>query len=234
MKTIINIIPMLFAGLLLSCTNSIDNNLRSNLDGTITIQGRVLVEGTNTPPQGINTLNITNRWIDSNKGENEMAYIDKKGFYRITIQKGDTLKLMPNYLIYKKRIHKHTITDLHKNQIINFTVHLDSTVYKEIIQKSPNSKKKLDKLLNNINPNKLISISGTVLNKNTGKPIVGLPISPISIENAKGLGSFNLTNEYGQFSIRVPQNISVGFNTLHENRSTYVTASKDTILTLTL
>lgn len=222
---------------LIPIDQNISKELKTNLDGSITIQGRVLVEGTNEPPKGITSVNIANKWkykTPDGNGQNEAVFVDKDGYYLITIEKGDTLILVTNGLFYKSKLPSYTLINLDHNQIQNFTLQVDSTNYNNIVKNAPHNLVEIEKEMDRINIQKMVTISGTVLNKNNGKPISGLPVSQRFIRNAVGTASFHLTNKQGQFSISVPQYSSIGFNSLSKTRTATVYASKDTIVNITL
>lgn len=243
MQYIYYLIGIAILNLSIACSNPVPinqdtgNNLKQNLDGSITIQGRVLVEGTNEPPKGITAVNIANKWKFSTPdgiGQNEAVFVDKDGYYVITIQKGDTLTLMPSILYYKSNTPQYTLINLDHNQTHNFTIKLDSTNYKNAAKNAPDFLQEIEKEFDRVNLKKMVTISGTVINKTTGKPISGLPVSQRLIRNSTGSGSLHLTNKEGQFTITVPQYSTIDFNVLSKTRSATLYTSKDTIVNIQL
>ena len=243
MKNIKNLLSLSLIGLVLSCQqapSSLNNSqevLKTNLDGTITIQGRVLVAQTNEPPIGVNSIDITNRWVYSNKeknlkGDNEKVYIDKNGYYRITIQKGDTIKLNTFQYLYKTNLPQYSLTNIESNSIINFTINTDSTVYKRIEKVSPEAKASLDQFIAEANPEKLVTIAGTVKDKSTHLPLTNLLITISYIQNSRGMALFHLSDEQGNFSITVPQKATLQFNPWSKTRYFEISSTKDTVVNI--
>lgn len=210
-------------------------DLTTNLDGSLTIQGRVLVKETNQPPTGITTVNIANKWkfeIKERgiKGENEKVYVDKNGYYRITIQKGDTIQLIPNNLIYKEITPNNKITGIEKNSTINFTLQTDSMPYLNGVRNYPHMKAKMDSFLHATNPEKILTVSGIVTNKETGKPIKGLAIYVLFQHNTRYINTHHLTDEYGQYTLNVPYHSNLSFEAAnYPKRTQDLTVIKDTV-----
>ncbi|MHC5310950.1 peptidase associated/transthyretin-like domain-containing protein [Myroides sp. LJL116] len=241
MKKIYYLLSLCIIGLILACNNQSTKNkenkdiLTTNLDGTITIKGRVLVQETNQPPKGINTINISNKWkfeIKERgvKGENQRVYLDKNGYYQITIEKGDTMQFIANNIIYKQSLIHYKVADFTKNSTINFTVKTDSTPYLDGISKFPQAKPLLDKFLNDTDPEKTFNFSGTIINKETNKPINGLPIFINYHQNTIGTTAHHLTNEQGEFKLNVPYNTLLRFSASNSpNRTQKIYVTKDTI-----
>ena len=243
MKNIKNLLSLSLIGLVLSCQqapSSLNNSqevLKTNLDGTITIQGRVLVAQTNEPPIGVNSIDITNRWVNSNreknvKGDNEKVYIDKNGYYRITIQKGDTIKLNTFQYLYKTNLPQYSLTNIEQNNILNFTIDIDSTVYKRVEKVSSEAKVSLDQFIAKVNSDKLVTIAGTVNDKSTNLPITGVLITIPYIQNSRGIVLYHLSDEQGNFSITVPQNATLKFNPRSKTRYFEISSTKDTVVNI--
>ncbi|MHC5354569.1 hypothetical protein ACYSNX_10405 [Myroides sp. LJL115] len=239
MKNIIFLLSLCSIGLILACSNltSMDTKeeLTTNLDGSITIQGRVLVKETNQPPSGITSVNIANRWkfeIKDRrvKGENEKVFVDNNGYYRITIQKGDTIQLIPNNLIYKQITPNNKITGIEKNSTINFTLQTDSMPYLNGIKNYPHTKARIDRFLNETNPEEILTVSGIVKDKETGKLVKGLAIYVRFQHNTRYINTHHLTDEYGQYTLNVPYNSNLSFEAAnYPKRTQELTVFKDTV-----
>ncbi|MHC5201471.1 hypothetical protein ACYSNV_04520 [Myroides sp. LJL119] len=209
-----------------------------NIDGTITIQGRVIDPITNLPPEGITTINISNKWkwlvkipgVPKN-GENEKVFLDKKGFFSITINKEDTIQVLPTKLLYQTNLHNYKITNLKNNQILNFTVKRDSTIYKEVLKSDPRAKEILATYLSQSNPEKIITISGTIASKITQKPIANASVGVFGINNITGAMTFHMTDNYGQFSMQVPKN-SIFILNPATPQSKYFKVTNDTVINI--
>ncbi|MHC5310888.1 hypothetical protein ACYSNM_12655 [Myroides sp. LJL116] len=223
-------------GFITSCDNLhtpiIESNpLLQNVDGTITIQGRVLVKNTNTPPEGVNTINIANKWkfFKKNlnaKGENEKVFVDKDGYYNITINKGDTIQFLPYHHFYKQKKPSYNLHSFENNQIVNFLVEpIDSSIGEQIVSKSYKNKE-----IFNVNPNKLVTLAGTVISKETGKPLENIMIMSPFYYTTLGYTTHHLTNKEGQFIITIPQNSIIAISSNTDSTITnYI--EKDTIIT---
>ncbi|MCC9043581.1 hypothetical protein LNQ81_12945 [Myroides sp. M-43] len=220
-------------------TATISNVTDQNLDGTITIQGFVTVKGTNTAPLGITTMNISNKWTWLDKdyqeyGENQRVYIKKDGYYNITINKGDTLVLIPNQYLYKD-FTNYTYTNLTQNQILNIEIEQDLPKMKDLEKNNERVYNNLQKHIKNSgNTDKLITVSGIVYSKETKQPLKDIIILTEFSVNTNGIGSFHRTDSIGQFSLRVPQNKKIAVNPLSYTNSIRFSAEKDTVANIIL
>ncbi|UVD79117.1 hypothetical protein NWE55_13445 [Myroides albus] len=191
--------------------------IETNLDGSITIQGRVTVKGSDKPLLGVTTMNVKNKWTHSQElnssykgiktiayGENKRVFVDKKGFYRITIDKKDTLVLIPTHSLYKRPKY---YTGFTKNQILNIELEQTPETYLAFKKKYKDSGiEQFEKYLKEVNPEKIITVTGTIYDKKTKKPLYQKDINILNQENTRGSVSFHFTDKYGQFFLRVPQN----------------------------
>lgn len=244
MKNSIFFLSLFTISFFIACTNypttteSSNNSLTSNVDGTITIQGKVSVYGSDLPPVGISSVTIANKWVFESKnkmvkGDNEKVYIDKNGFYRITINKNDTIKLVPSYLFYKTNLPQYALSNLDKSQVINFTVYPDSTAFKNVYNYSTKARVRLEKFIKNASIDTLVTVAGTVTNTKK-KPLINLPVSASFLTNSMGVGTYHTTNEAGQFIIVVPKNTPIRFNPLSRSRTAEVLATQDTIINISI
>lgn len=197
----------------------------------ITIQGRVIDKNTNEPPQGIHTVNIANKWkfykeSMKSRGENERVFVNKDGYYSITIKKEDTIQFIPYHQYYKQNKPTYKLYGFENNQIINFYVEAKNLLIQEEIENNISTKSELL----NLNPSKLVTLSGTVLNKETGKPIENITILSVYDTNTSGGSTQHLTNEEGHFMITLPQNSLVVINPLTPSK-VITNVQKDTIIT---
>lgn len=223
-------------GLITSCDNlpeqTVENQpLFENIDGTITIQGRVLVKNTNKPPIGINTVNIANKWKFykeelNAKGENEKVFVNKEGYYKITIQKEDTIQLIPYKHFYKQNNPAYKLHGLKKNQIVNFYIETESPLIEQQIENKSGPGEKIF----NVNPNKLVTLAGKVINKKTGKPLENVMVMSVFNYSTLGCVTHHLTDKDGQFVITLPQNSLVAISSdIHPSPTNVI--QKDTIIT---
>lgn len=237
MKKIILLLSLCFIGLIISCTNSTTispNNLvtLNDKNDSITIQGRVFVKGSDLPPVGINTVNISNKWNFykkslNAKGENQRVFVDTKGYYNIKIQKGDTLQFIPYSKLYKNTYKNYKLHGLDKSQTINFTVDIDSILYYKL--QKDNSLSPFTYL--DLNPDKLFKTSGVIINKDTKKPMENVLISSVHDSNTLGNSTHCLTDENGKFSLNLPDKSLILIDPLNPLRQ-QILVTKDTILTI--
>ncbi|EHO13120.1 hypothetical protein HMPREF9714_00954 [Myroides odoratimimus CCUG 12901] len=179
-------------------------------DNKITIQGRVTVKATDSVPLGLTTMNIKNKWVWKNQelqvyGENERVFVDKKGYYKIQIEKTDTLVLIPNYIIYGRDTAAYTFTDFTKDEILNISVEPKNKEYEAQVKNNPTLKNYLDKHVQTVDPEKLITIKGNIYSKKTQKPLKNVDVGSAFNNNTEGTGTYHLTDTNGAFSIKVPK-----------------------------
>lgn len=239
-------IAILSLTLLISCnyinqTTKYSSDIKDsiNLNGSITIQGRLTLIGTNNPPTGVNTVNISNKWVSRNnrtklKGINQRVYVDKKGYYSITIEKGDTLVLIPNNLFYKTSIPNYTLANLNKNKTINFTLIPDSTNYKKLIQQRSELTERILENLHLIDTDTLLTITGIINNKETMKPLQNIDIVELGVPNTTGSVSHTFTDIQGYFKITVPKNSNIMINGFNLQSRLHFFPTRDTIINLKL
>lgn len=210
----------------------------TNNDKNIVIQGRVLVQGTDSAPLGLTTVNIKNKWVwkdESQKayGENKRVFVDKKGYYKITIEKGDTLVVVPNHVIYGRDTNKYTFANLDKSQTLNIELIKDEIGYQNLINSNEVLKSNIDNLIKNVNPEHLVSIRGTIKNKKTNQPIENVDVSSAFNNNVMGVGTYHLTDQLGNFHLKVPKGNLCSILALSANPLRF-TAQNDTIINLFL
>lgn len=212
----------------------------TNLDGTITIQGRITVEETNLPPKGITSVNIKNKWkwkddsIDPPfYGENEKVYADKNGFYSITINKGDTLVVIPNQNLYES-YKKHIYTNLQHNQVLNIHIKEDKNKRNRIKKEKPIVYESLMKHVSEADPEDLITVSGIVYSKESNKPLKGINVSLGFLTNTNDVATYRLTDKNGQFTITSPKNNLISINGLYYPNSVFFYPAKDTVVNVYL
>ena len=209
-----------------------------NIDGSITIQGKVTIKGTDTPPLGITTMNVSNKWITKvdNQiihGENQHVYVNQQGYYSITIEKGDNLVLIPNPFLYKD-FSNYSYTNLQESQVLNIQVEEDFDKLIELEKNNPLIAENLRKHLNEANVDTLIQIAGRVYNQKTMKPLQKVVVSPSFLLNTKNIGTYHLTDKRGQFFLTVPKNKEIIINPLSTKSSITFSAKQDTIVDIYL
>lgn len=178
------------------------------VDNKITIQGSVSVAGTDSVPLGLTTMNIKNKWAWKDKtleayGENDRVFVDKKGYYKIQIEKSDTLVLIPNHIIYGRDMAQYTFSGFTKDKILNITVKPQMQEYQAQIKDNAQLKVYLEKHLKTVNPEKLITIQGNIYSKKTQKPLKNIDVGSAFNNNTEGIGTYHLTDSNGSFSIKV-------------------------------
>lgn len=179
-------------------------------DNKITIQGKVTITGTDSVPLGLTTMNIKNKWVWKDQalqvyGENERVFVDKKGYYKIQIDKTDTLVLIPNHIIYGRDLTAYAFTGFTKNQTLNISVESKTQEYKAQIKDNVKLRSYLDKHLQTVNPEKLITIKGNIYSKKTQKPLKNIDVGSAFNNNTEALGTFHLTDSNGGFNIKIPK-----------------------------
>ena len=218
-----------------------------NLDGSITIQGRITVKNTDNAPLGVTSVNIKNKWAFSKDitkfikkespkktiayGENKMVFVNKQGYYKITIDKNDTLAFIPDKLLYKQPKY---ITGLTQNQTINIELEpLPQQIIQDFEKNNPAAYQAYYNFLNTVNQDSLITISGIVNKKKTKTPLENIYIVNSFLYNTEGASSFHFTDKYGQFSLKSPKNSQILITDGHSNHIDF-TAKNDTIINLYL
>ncbi|MDM1379904.1 hypothetical protein [Myroides marinus] len=235
-----SIFPFLLIGILLTaCKSNTHTNRRvADNNKNIVIQGRVLVQGTDSAPLGLTTINIKNKWIwkdESQKayGENKRVFVDKKGYYKITIEKGDTLMVIPNHIIYGRDVSKYTFANLDKSQTIDIEVNKDEAGYQNLINSNEVLKSNIENLIKNVDPEQLVSVRGTIKSKKTNQPLKNVDISSAFNNNVMGIGTYHLTDQFGNFDLKVPKGNLCSIQALSANAIRF-TAQNDTIINLFL
>lgn len=235
-----SIFPLLLIGILLAACKSNTHTTRRVTDNNenIVIQGRILVQGTDSAPLGLTTINIKNKWIwkdESQKayGENKRVFVDKKGYYKITIEKGDTLMVIPNHIIYGRDVSKYTFANLDKSQIIDIEVNKDEAGYQNLINSNEVLKSNIENLIKNVDPEQLVSVRGTIKSKKTNQPLKNVDVSSAFNNNVMGIGTYHLTDQLGNFDLKVPKGNLCSIQALSANAIRF-TAQNDTIINLYL
>lgn len=246
---VINVITLF---ILFSCQNKeVNNHLDSqsilnqeNSDGTITIKGRITLKGTQHPPLGINTMNIKNKWSYSKDitkssntkkkialGENQRVFVNKDGYYKITIDKNDTLVLIPAPYIYKR---PKQITGLTQNQTINIELELlPLNTIQDFEKENPLGHKTFIHQLKDAKPDSLVTVSGTIYKTNSTIPLKNIPIATSFVSNTNGVTTFHLTDDHGLFTIQLPKNSHIVINGMNANYNAFV-VKKDTVVNLNM
>ncbi|MEC4008557.1 hypothetical protein ACF8C4_15100 [Myroides odoratimimus] len=218
-----------------------------NLDGSITIQGQITVQNTDNAPLGVTTVNIKNKWDFSKDitkfikeespkktiayGQNKRVFVNKQGYYKITIDKNDTLSIIPLSYLYKK---PKDITGFTKSQILNIELEpLPQQVIQNFKKNSPTGYKALSRFLQDANPDSLVTVSGTIYKSTTGTPIENIYIITNFLNNTKEGASLRFTDKHGQFNIKVPKNTPI---TIDPFRPSFINliAKNDTVVNLKL
>lgn len=220
---------------------------QENLDGSITIQGRVTLKGSQKAPLGVTTINITNKWIytkDLTKfiknpsdekiiayGENKRAFVNKDGYYKITMDKNDTLMVIPTPYLYKQ---PKQITGLTKSQILNIELEsLPLEVVQNFEKRNSSTYNVFSNYLKNVNPDSLVTISGTIYKANTKERLENIYIVPSFSNNSTGASTYHLTDKYGQFTLKTPKNSPIIVNGTKPNYVALI-VKNDTIINIHL
>ncbi|MHC5362099.1 hypothetical protein [Myroides sp. LJL110] len=211
------------------------NNLAKQ--DTFTIQGYILEEITNKPPQGLFSLNITNEWLNQKskdivfiRGDNKKVYIDQHGYYKIKVKKEDTLQLVNIGLIYNLALPNYRLTNFDQDLHLNFFVKSDSTLYNRVISMNTEIKNKYDKILKQKFSGELVKVSGQISSKKTSLPIPNILVGAIGINNAKGTLLHHITDASGKFKLEVPAGTIIKFNVMHKTNNIELIVTKDTIV----
>lgn len=226
--------------LLFACKAPILSNKASvqQRDNNIVIQGRVTVQGTASAPLGLTTINIKNKWAWKDMslpayGENKRVFANKEGYYKITIEKGDTLVVVPNHIIYGRDNSNYIFSNLDKNQTINVEITKDEVGYQQLIENNPILETNIKNHITNVNPEQLVSVSGTIKSKKTGMPLSNIDVSSGFNNNVLGIGTYHLTDNKGNFNLKVPKGNLCSIQALSPNAIRF-TAQNDTIINLHL
>ncbi|MCA4807004.1 hypothetical protein [Myroides odoratimimus] len=257
MKTKIKLISyLLLSSFLLACQEnkpltSIEpeqTSCQENLDGSITIQGKITLKGSQKAPLGVTSMNISNKWSFSKDlskfvkqgsstkktiafGENKRVFVDKNGYYKITISKNDTLMLIPTPYLYKQ---PKQITGLTKSQILNIELEsLPLEVVRDLEKRDTYAYTTFYNYLQKVNPDSIITVSGTIYKANTKEALENIYIVSNFSNNTMGAATHHLTDKYGQFTIKTPKNSSLLINGISQNKF-YLTPKNDTIINLYL
>lgn len=233
----IKISTTLFAFILLCLTQVACKSTKLNTTG-ITIQGRVTVLGTESAPLGLTTVNIKNKWSWKDEslpayGENKRVFANKQGYYKINIEKGDTLVIIPNHVIYGRDINKYTFVKLDKSQTINVEITEDKIGYQKLIENNPVLETNIINHIKNVNPEQLVSISGTIKSKKTNQPLKNVDVGSGFNNNVLGIGTYHLTDNKGNFNLRIPKGNLCSIQALSPNAIRFI-AKNDTIINLYL
>ncbi|MCC9041961.1 hypothetical protein LNQ81_04500 [Myroides sp. M-43] len=228
-------ISLTIAFILLMLTTSCGFN------NSIIVKGKVTLENTSTPPLGITTMNIKNKWQWKNDtlnayGDNVKTYVNKKGYYKIKIQKGDTLVLIPNSILYGRNNKKYTYSNITKSKTLDIQVTQDSLAinnYLKLFSKYPELELNFKKNLQDSDPDTLIQVSGHIYSKKTNRPLKNVDIGPAFIDNTLGIAFYHLTNNKGEFSITIPKGNILSILALSKN-SVHLSPKNDTIINLSL
>ncbi|WP_254050359.1 hypothetical protein [Myroides sp. N17-2] len=204
----------------------------------ITIQGRVTVQGTDSVPLGLTSVNIANKWVWKDEelkayGENKRVFVNKKGYYSIQIQKGDTLIFIPNHVIYGRGSAQYTFTNISESQTLNVEIKYNKEAYLKQIKDNPVLEMNLNRHIKQVNPEKLISVSGTIYSKKSNKPLKNVDVGSAFNNSTHGTGTFHLTNNKGEFHLNVPQGNMCSIIALSPNAINFY-PQNDTIINLYL
>ncbi|MEC4115093.1 hypothetical protein VSO92_13390 [Myroides pelagicus] len=222
-------------------------SVEKNTDNKITIQGKITLKGSQKAPLGVTTMNVKNRWAfkkDITKflkepspkktiayGENERVFVNKDGYYKITINKNDTLQLISTPYLYK---YTKQITGLNKSQTLNIEIeNLPLESLESFKKEYPLGYKIFYNYLNQVNPDSLITVSGTIFSSNTKIPLENIDVATSFLYNTRGSNTFHFTDKNGQFNIKAPKNSHILINGMKSNYTDFI-AKKDTIIHLYL
>lgn len=235
MKNIFLLITLLTLIVCISCEGHYEKQSDSiTKNQIITIEGHITIENTKNPPKGINTINITNRWNWENKmlnakSDNVKAYVSKNGYYKLNIKKGDTIKFIPSPLLYETNLPAYTITNINKNSIINFNVRKNKAIHDYNLKLATTSKYH-HHLINLVNPDSIISVTGQLKHPHTKENLENAYIVLSGIVNTEGTTAAHLTDSLGRFSVQIPSHAGLTINALDPANSMTLYPTKDTII----
>lgn len=224
----------------LACKSPVQPNTASQKlnDNNIVIQGRITVKGTDSAPQGLTTVNIKNKWAWKDAslpayGENKRVFANKHGDYKITIEKGDTLVIVPNHVLYGRDTSPYTFVNLDKSQTLNVEITEDQMGYQKLIENNPVLEANIQNHVKNVDPEQLVSVSGTIKSKKTDLPLPNIDVSSGFNNNVLGIGTYHLTDSKGHFNLKVPKGNLCSIQALSPNAIRF-TAQNDTLINLYL
>ncbi len=229
------VIIAIILSLLFACSFTLNTKIQNDY---ILIQGRVTLEGTDSVPLGITSVNIENNWVwkDDNLqayGENKRVFVDKKGYYAIYIRKNDTLVFIPNHILYGSNITPYTYTNLQENQTLNVQIKKDTKTYESLVNNNPLLKANLDKHLKQVDIEPLVTVTGTIRSKKTNKPLKNVDVGSAFNNSTFGTGTYHLTNENGEFKIQLHKGNLFSVLSLSPNSIEFY-PQRDTIVNLYL
>lgn len=218
-----------------ACSSMLSNKAQND---SILIQGRVTLQGTDSVPLGITSVNIKNKWVwkDENLeayGENKRVFIDKEGYYKIHIQKKDTLVFIPNHILYGNNIDQYTYFNLNESQTLNVQIKKDTKTYEALTKNNPVLKANLEKHLKNTDLETLVTVSGTIFSKETHKPLKNVDVGSVFNNSTFGTGTYHLTDEKGEFKLQLHKGSLFSILSLSPNSIGFY-PQRDTIVNLYL
>ncbi|KZE76168.1 MAG: hypothetical protein ACRCVU_19640 [Flavobacterium sp.] len=221
--------------LLHACSPVLNKKVQNN---SILIQGRVTLVGTDSVPLGITSVNIKNKWVwkDDNLqayGENKRVFVDKKGYYQIHIQKNDTLVFVPNHILYGGNIDQYTYSNLKESQTLNVQIKKDQKTYEALTKNNPVLKANLEKHLKDTDTETLVTVSGTIVSKETHKPLKNVDVGSAFNNSTFGTGTYHLTDEKGEFKLQLHKGSLFSVLSLSPNSIGFY-PQRDTIVNLYL
>ncbi|WP_158963478.1 hypothetical protein [Myroides fluvii] len=218
-----------------ACSSMRSNKIQHD---SIVIQGRVTLQGTDAVPLGITSVNIKNKWVwkDENLeayGENKRVFVDKKGYYKIHIQKNDTLVFIPNHILYGNNIDQYTYSNLNESQTLNVQIKKDTNTYEALTKNNPVLKANLEKHLKDLDLETLVTVSGTIFSKETHKPLKNVDVSSAFNNSTFGTATYHLTDEKGEFKFQLHKGSLFSVLSLSPNSIEFY-PQRDTIINLYL
>lgn len=234
-QIILPLSSILILFLFYACSPMLSNKVQND---SILIQGRVTLLGTDSIPLGITSVNIKNKWVwkDENLeayGENKRVFIDKEGYYKIHIQKNDTLVFIPNHILYGNNIDQYTYSNLNESQTLNVQIKKDTKSYEALTKNNPVLKANLEKHLKSIDLETLVTVSGTVYSKETHKPLKNVDVGSAFNNSTFGTGTYHLTDEKGEFKLQLHKGSLFSVLSLSQNSIGFY-PKRDTIVNLYL
>ncbi len=205
---------------------------------TVTIKGKITVEGTNKPPIGIISLIevgvadyvIKGSQVGQEKdiiGTNRHTFVEKDGSYSFTVQKNATVYLRD----FGNRYIPVNLEKINASQEKNFKLkEVKGPEFETYRKNSP-----LDKLTDKekkIDIHKKVKVSGNIVDANN-KIIDNATIMQSIIFNQDGSPSFTLSDKKGNFEYKVQKGSTIYINSPGLENKEY-TVFSDTILKVKL
>ena len=205
---------------------------------TVTIKGKITVEGTNKPPIGIISLievGVADYLIKGSQvgqekdviGTNRHTFVEKDGSYSFTVQKNATVYLRD----YGNRYIPWNLEKINVGQTRNIALkEIKSKEYEMYRKNAPLDK--LNKIEKKVDIHKKVKVSGTLVDVDN-KPIDNATIMQLVLLNQAGQPAFTLSDKKGKFEYKIQKGSPILIAS-PDLESKQFTISSDTILNIQL